>query len=203
MNSQINPIERLIKTLKLLPGIGEKSATRLAFFFLRSHDNISRDLAQALLDVKSKVRLCPQCFDMTDLIPCRICRDTKRDSSMVCIVEEPKDVKAVEGSGCFNGKYHILHGAISPMDGIGPEELKCRELIERVKRGEIREVIIATNPTVEGEATAHYLAESLEGFDIRVTRIAFGLPVGGNLEYSDRITVGRSLINRKEIQGCT
>jgi recombination protein RecR len=193
------PIERLVACLRRLPGIGEKSATRLAFHLLSSPEAHARELAEAILRVKKEIVLCAECFDLTDSSPCAICRDERRDASVLCVVEEPADLVAIERSGRFAGRYHVLGGALAPIDGIGPEDLHVAELEARVRRGGVREVVLATNPTTEGDATAHYLADRLRGAGVRVTRIACGMPLGGDLEYADHVTVARSLENRREI----
>ena len=193
------PIERLIASLRRLPGIGEKSATRLAFFLLSAPDALVSDLADAIGRVKREIVLCEVCFDLTDVSPCAICRDPKRDAGLVCAVEEPADRAAIERSGGFTGRYHVLGGALAPLDGIGPDALRIRELEARVRAGGVREVILATNPNAEGDATAHLIAERLAGLGASVTRIAYGMPLGGDLEYADHVTVGRSLANRREI----
>jgi len=193
------PIERLVAALRRLPGIGEKSATRLAFFLLTAPEGVVSELADAIARVKREIVLCAECFDLTDVSPCAICRDAKRDAGIVCVVEEPADRAAIERSGNFDGRYHVLGGALSPLDGIGPESLRIAELEARVRTGGIREVILATNPNAEGDATAHLIAERLTGLSARITRIAYGMPLGGDLEYADHVTVGRSLANRKEL----
>jgi recombination protein RecR len=193
------PIERLVAALRRLPGIGEKSATRLAFFLLSAPDGLVAELADAISRVKREIVLCAECFDLTDVSPCAVCRDPKRDAGVVCVVEEPADRAAIERSGGFDGRYHVLGGALSPLDGIGPDSLRIAELEARVRDGGVREVILATNPNAEGDATAHLVAERLAGLGARVTRIAYGMPLGGDLEYADHVTVGRSLANRKDI----
>ena len=193
------PIERLVAALRRLPGIGEKSATRLTFHLLSAPEAQAAELAEAIVRLKKEIVLCAECFDLTDASPCAICRDARRDPSLVCVVEEPADLAAVEASGRFAGRYHVLGGALSPIDGIGPEELRVAELEARVARGGVREVILATNPTAEGDATAHYLAERLRDAGPRLTSIACGMPLGGDLEYADHVTVGRSLENRREL----
>ncbi|HEU4429560.1 MAG TPA: recombination mediator RecR [Myxococcota bacterium] len=193
------PIERLVAALRRLPGIGEKSATRLAFFLLTAPEGLVTELADAIGRVKREIVLCAECFDLTDVSPCAICRDAKRDPGVVCVVEEPADRAAIERSGGFDGRYHVLGGALSPLDGIGPEALRIAELEARVRAGGIREVILATNPNAEGDATAHLIAERLSSLGSKVTRIAYGMPLGGDLEYADHVTVGRSLANRKEL----
>ncbi|GAV32158.1 recombination protein RecR [Coriobacteriaceae bacterium EMTCatB1] len=192
-------IARLIEEFQRLPGIGPKSAQRLAFFILRSDEESARRLAEAIVEVKRSVKLCSQCYNLAEGELCEICASEKRDRSVLCVVEEPRDVVAIERSGGFSGLYHVLQGAISPMDGIGPEQLKMRELVERVASGEIREVIVATNPNVEGETTALYIARLLRPLGVRVTRIASGLPVGGDLEYADEVTLSRALEGRRDI----
>ena len=193
------PIDRLVASLKRLPGIGEKSATRLAFHVLGAPEAQVQELAEAIARLKREIVLCETCFDLTDQSPCEICRDARRDSSLLCVVEEPADLAAVEKSARFRGVYHVLGGAFSPIDGIGPDELRVRELLERVKSGGIEEVVLATNPNAEGDATAHYLAELLRETGVRLTRIAYGMPLGGDLEYADHVTVGISMENRRNV----
>jgi len=182
-----------------MPGIGEKTAARLAFFILRGDDSYARDLSMALASVKEDTRFCTVCFGLTETDPCPICDDMRRDASLLCIVEEPSDVVAVERTHGFTGRYHVLHGAISPLDGRGPEQLRIAELIRRLEAGEITEVVVATNPTVEGEATAVYLAKLIKPLGVSVTRIAHGIPVGGNLEYADQVTLGRAIEGRRKM----
>ena len=193
------PIERLVASLRRLPGIGEKSATRLAFFLLSAPDALAAELADAISLVKREIVLCEECFDLTDVSPCSICGNEKRDPGLLCVVEEPADRAAVERSGAFSGRYHVLGGALSPIDGVGPENLRIAELEERIRSGSVREVILATNPNAEGDATAHYIAEQLRPTGIQLSRIAYGMPMGGDLEYADQVTVGRSLQNRSEM----
>lgn len=193
------PIERLVASLKRLPGVGEKSATRLAFFLLSAPDALVQELADAILRVKKEIVLCAECFDLTEASPCAICRDERRDPSLLCVVEEPADLAAIERSRRYTGRYHVLGGALSPIDGVGPGELRIAELEARLRSGTVREVILATNPTAEGDATAHYVADRLRGSGVRLTRIAYGMPLGGDLEYADHVTVGRSLDNRREL----
>jgi recombination protein RecR len=191
------PIDRLVASLKRLPGIGEKSATRLAFHLLGASDASVRELADAIARLKQDVVLCELCFDLTDRSPCEICRDERRDAKLLCVVEEPADLAAIERSGRFRGRYHVLGGAFAPIDGVGPDELRIAELEERVRKGEIEEVVLATNPNAEGDATAHFLIEALRPTGVRLSRIAFGMPLGGDLEYADHVTVGMSVENRR------
>jgi recombination protein RecR len=194
------PIERLVAALKRLPGIGEKSATRLAFFLLGAPEALTQELADAVARLKKEIVLCEQCFDLTDTSPCAICRDQERDPTVVCVVEEPADLAAIERTRRFRGRYHVLGGALAPIDGVGPGELRIAELEERVSRGGIEEVILATNPNAEGDATAHYIGERLRPSGVRLTRIGYGMPLGGDLEYADHVTVGLSLENRRTIE---
>jgi len=193
------PVERLIEQLCRLPGIGPKSASRLAFHLLSVPRSDAVELARAIVELKDKVRFCSICFNISEGEVCSICSDPRRDESLLCVVEEPRDVTAVERTGRFRGRYHVLGGAISPIDGVGPEELRLEELVRRLRTGEISEVIVATNPNAEGEATALYLAQLIRPLGIRVTRIASGLPVGGDLEYADEITLGRAMEGRTEL----
>ncbi len=194
------PIQRLVAALRRLPGIGEKSATRLAFHLLSAPDSLVQELADAIVRLKKEIVLCAECFDLTDASPCAICRDGRRDASLLCVVEEPADLAAIEAAGGYAGRYHVLGGALSPIDGIGPDELRVADLETRVRKGGVVEVILATNPTAEGDATAHYLVDRLRGSGVRATRIACGMPLGGDLEYADPVTIGRSLANRREIE---
>jgi recombination protein RecR len=193
------PVQDLIDALRRLPGIGYKSAQRLAFHLLKAPAEEAHGLADAIVAAKQKVAICKTCFNVSEGEQCNFCRDSKRDATIVCVVEEPGDIIAVERTQEFRGQYHVLGGHISPMDGIGPDDLRIRELLQRVGKGEIKEVIICTNPTVEGEATAIYLAGLIRPLDVRVTRIASGLPVGGDLEYADEVTLGRALEGRRDI----
>lgn len=200
----IEPVGRLIEALARLPGIGPKTAQRLTYHLLRAPEGEARSLAAALVAVRDEVVFCDRCFNISDAPLCPICRDPARDASRLCIVEEPLDVLAIERTGAFRGGYHVLHGAISPIDGIGPERLRIRELFARVDAArdageQLDEVVLATNPTLEGEATAMYLAERLEASVGRVTRIARGLPVGGDLEYADEVTLIRAFQGRREL----
>jgi recombination protein RecR len=198
MRSVAEPISRLIEELNKLPGIGPKSAKRLAYYLLRSSDEQAKALAEAILALKEKIKLCSVCFDSTDCDPCRICQDTKRDHSKICVVEKPSDILPLEQTGKYNGVYHVLHGTISPTQGIGPEDLKIKELLARLKDGSVAEVIVATNPNVESETTALYLQRLIKPLGIRVTRLARGLPFGAELEYADDLTLGQALENRRE-----
>jgi recombination protein RecR len=193
------PIDRLVTSLKRLPGIGEKSASRLAFHLLGASEENVRELADSIARLKQDVVLCELCFDLTDRSPCEICRDEKRDSTLLCVVEEPADLAAIERSGRFRGRYHVLGGAFAPIDGVGPDELRIAELEARVKTGEIKEVVLATNPNAEGDATAHFLIDALRPTGVRLSRIAFGMPLGGDLEYADHVTVGMSVENRRTL----
>ena len=193
------PLERLIERLRKLPGVGQKSAQRMAFHILRSSDGDARALAAAIVDVKEQIHLCGICFNITDTDPCLVCTDAGRDRTVICVVEEPNNLAAIERSGGFRGLYHILHGSLSPLKGIGPDDLKIPQLLTRLEDGTVKEVILATNPNVEGESTAVYLARLLKPLGLRVTRIALGLPVGSELEYADEVTVGKSIEGRREI----
>lgn len=193
------PVARLIDALQRLPGIGPKTAQRLTFFLLKRPADEVRELSEALMAVKERIVYCRVCFNVTDEDPCRICADPARETGLICIVEEPNDLLAMERTGEFRGRYHVLLGALSPLDGIGPEDLKIRELLARLDAGGTAEVILATNPNVEGEATALYLAKLLRPLGVRVTRIARGLPVGGDLEYADQVTLSKALEGRREI----
>jgi recombination protein RecR len=188
---------RLIKHLSRLPGIGEKTATRLALHILRSSYEDAKGLSQSILEVKDRVRLCSECFGLADTDPCSLCASPHRDSTTVCVVEQPSDLVALEKSGAFKGLYHVLHGALSPMNGVGPDDLKIKELVTRVAGGKIRELILATNTNVEGEATASYLAELLRAYPARVTRIASGVPMGSDLKYLDEVTISRAMERRQ------
>lgn len=194
-----SPIQRLLDELERLPGIGPKSAQRIAYWLLATDAADAERLAHAITDVKRSVRFCERCLNFSESALCAICADSERDRSLICVVEEPRDVVALERTHEFNGVYHVLHGAISPIDGIGPERLRIRELIGRLEEGGVREVVLATNPNVEGETTAVYLARLIKPLGVRVTRIASGLPVGADLEYADEVTLGRALEGRREM----
>lgn len=191
-----DPIKRLIQELARLPGIGEKTATRLAFHLLRGPKQQPRELAQALLDVIDRIQLCSVCMTMTESDPCPLCADARRDKDTVCVVASPSDLIAIDRGGHFRGTYHVLHGLLSPLEGIGPDDLRIADLLRRLGAGMITEVIIATSPSVEGEATAMYLARLIKPLGVKVSRIATGLPVGGELEYTDQATIARALAHR-------
>jgi recombination protein RecR len=194
------PVSRLIEAFNKLPGIGPKSAQRLTYYLLRAPLEEARALAEAILEVKEKIVLCSVCQNITDADPCAICQDGQRDRSKICIVEEPLDILALERTGSYKGLYHVLHGVISPMDGIGPDELKVRELLARLKSpADVQEIIMATNPNLEGEATAMYLTRLIAPLGIKLTRLARGLPVGADLEYADDVTLTRALEGRQEV----
>jgi recombination protein RecR len=193
------PVQRLIDEFARLPGVGPKSASRLTFYLLRAANEQALDLAFALQELKERTQFCSICHNITEDDPCPICLSETRDAHLLCVVEEPLDVLAIERARVFNGRYHVLHGAISPVEGIGPEDLKIAELIDRVAQSDFHEIIVATNPTLEGESTALYLQRRLAHEAIKMTRLARGLPVGGDLEYTDEITLGRALEGRQEL----
>jgi recombination protein RecR len=193
------PIDHLIEALNKLPGIGRKTASRLAFHILRSSLSEAQTLARAILDVKEKIHLCSICFNLTDEDPCRICQDGRRTQELLCVVEGPNDLIAIENTGEYRGRYHVLHGTLSPLEGIGPEDIKIKELMERLRKEKVSEVILATNPTVEGGATALYLTDLIRSLEIKVTRIACGIPMGGEIEYADGMTLSKALEGRREI----
>jgi recombination protein RecR len=193
------PVAKLIEELSKLPGIGPKTAQRLAFFILNVSNDYAKNLAKSIVDAKEKIRYCTVCCNLTDIDPCNICRSHRRDKSLLCIVQDPKDVVAFERTGEYKGYFHVLHGAISPMEGIGPSDLKIKELLARFQNNEITEVVLATNPNIEGEATAMYIAHIIKPLGIKVTRIAHGLPVGGDLEYADEVTLAKALEGRREM----
>ena len=196
-----DPIQNLIFALERLPGIGPKTASRLAFYLLRAPEEVSGQLAEALADLKTRIAFCQECFNITAAgrERCEICGNPQRDGRLVCVVEEPLDVLALERVGAFRGRYHVLHGLLSPIEGIGPNDIKIAPLLERVRAGGVGEVILATNPSMEGDATALYLQEQLQPLGVRVTRLARGLPVGGDLEYADQNTLLRALTGRQEM----
>lgn len=193
------PIAKLIEEFSKLPGIGKRSAERLAFHILKQPKENVESFSKALTEAKDKITFCPVCQSLTDDVPCSICSNPKRDTSVICVVENPKDILAMEKTKEFNGLYHVLHGVISPIDGIGPDDIKIKELLIRTKDNSVKEIIMATNPSIEGEATAMYISNLFKNFGIKVTRIAHGLPVGGELEYADEITLTRALEGRQEI----
>ena len=193
------PVQALIDELGRLPGIGPKSAQRIAFYLLKSAPEDAKRLAHAIVDAKDRVSWCRRCFSLAEGELCQICRDERRETHVVCVVEEPRDIVAIERTGEFRGRYHVLQGAISPIEGVGPEQLRVKELLHRIPDEGITEVILATNPNIEGEATAMYMAKLLKQLGLTVTRIASGLPVGGDLEYADEVTLGRALEGRREV----
>jgi recombination protein RecR len=193
------PIERLIEHLSRLPGIGKKTATRLAFFLLNSRQIYVSDLSRSIGEIKEKIRLCSTCYNITDVDPCHICRDERRDRSVLCVVEEPSHLMVIESAYPGTYRYHILHGVINPIEGIGPEEIRIPEMKERIIREGIKELIIATNPTIEGNTTAHYIAEMTKSFDVRITRIASGIPIGGDIVYIDPLTIKSAIDNRRNV----
>jgi recombination protein RecR len=197
-NTLPRPVTRLINELARLPGIGPKSASRLTFYLWRAPEEQSRELAAALEELKAQTQVCEVCFNITEQSPCPVCLDDGRDAGLLCVVEEPLDVVAIERSRAYHGRYHVLHGAISPVEGIGPEDLKIAELLARVEQGDFNEIIVATNATLEGDSTALYLQRRLAPTNVRLTRLARGLPVGGDLEYTDEITLGRAMEGRQE-----
>jgi recombination protein RecR len=199
MSDYAEPIERLIDEFRRLPGIGAKSAQRLAYSVLRRSREDAERLSHAILDMKEKIRCCSRCNNFSDRDPCNYCNNTARSSETICVVEEPHDILAIEKTREYHGQYHVLHGVLSPINGIGPEDLKLKNLLERLREGNVREIILATNPNVEGEATAIYLAKLLKPIGIKVTRIALGVPVGSDLEYADEVTMSKALEHRHEL----
>ncbi|MDI6715343.1 MAG: recombination mediator RecR [Actinomycetota bacterium] len=199
MSYYAGPVANLIEELSKLPGVGPKTAQRLAFYILKTAPDDAKKLARAIDEVKDKIRFCEICFNVTDQTTCEFCRNANRDHSVICVVEEPRDIVALEKTGEFKGVYHVLQGSISPIDGIGPDDIRVKELLRRLSGNEIREIIIATNPNIEGEATAMYLAKLIKPLGVKVSRIASGLPVGGDLEYADEVTLGRALEGRREM----
>jgi recombination protein RecR len=195
------PIQALITAFERLPGIGPKSASRLAFFLLRAPEDVAQGLSEALHDLKGKVAFCQECFNITEAgrTLCEICDDPKRDPALICVVEEALDVVALERTAAYTGRYHVLHGVLSPIEGIGPEDIKVKPLLDRVAKGGVREIIVATNPSMEGDATALYLQQQMRPYGVHVTRLARGLPVGGDLEYADQSTLLRALSGRQEM----
>lgn len=200
MQSFPQPIAQLIESFAKLPGIGRKSAQRLAFYMINQPEAEALAFSEAIMNAKRKIKYCSECFHLTDIDPCYICANAKRDRHIICVVEDPRDVLAIERMKEYNGLYHVLHGAISPMDGIGPEDIKIRELIVRLqKESQVEEIILATNPTIEGEATAMYLSKLLKGTGIKMTRLAHGIPVGGELEYADEMTLMKAMEGRRTL----
>jgi len=201
MRTLPEPVQKLVDAFSRLPGIGPKTASRLTFYLLRAPEELSKNLSEALIGIKQDTGLCEICFNITnkDTKICEICASEQRDRSTLCIVEEPLDVLAIEKTAGYNGLYHVLHGVLSPIEGIGPEDLKIKELYERLKKNDFKEIILATNPSMEGDATAMYLHERLSGLDLRITRLALGLPVGGDLEYADQNTLLRALAGRQNL----
>lgn len=199
MNYYAAPIAKLIEAFAKLPGIGNKTAQRLAFYLLNIPDKEAEELAYAIINAKKSVRYCDVCCNITDKDKCNICSDTKRDESIICVVEDPRDVVAMERTREFKGLYHVLHGAISPMDDIGPDDIRIKELLNRIRKGNVIEIILATNPNIEGEATAMYISKLIKPLGVKATRIAHGVPVGGDLEYADEVTLMKALEGRREI----
>lgn len=197
-NDKEDPITRLVESLKKLPGVGAHSAARMAFYILRSPQGYAKELAQRILDVAERMVFCSKCQDVSLTDPCSRCADESRDSSVICVVEDPQDVRAIEKTGIYNGLYHVLHGALSPLEGIGPDDIRLKQLFDRLLKENIKEVIIATNPNAEGEATANFIASQLASANIKVTRIARGMPMGGDLEYVDEVTLGEAINHRAD-----
>ena len=199
MATYARPVERLITELSKLPSIGPKSAQRIAFHIIRSRPDDAYGLAEALREVKERIKPCRRCFNLTEAEECEICRDSRRDESVICAVEDPYDIGSIERTGEYRGLYHVLGGSLSPLDGIEPEDLRIAELVERVKNEETKEIVVATNPNTTGEATALYIVQEVEDLPVRVTALASGLPVGGDLEYADEVTLGRAFAGRREL----
>ncbi|MGM0379428.1 MAG: recombination mediator RecR [Bacillota bacterium] len=199
MKSFAGPIQKLINEFSKLPGIGNKTAEKLAFHIIETEKKDANKLAEAIIETKQKIKFCEICFNLSEKDKCPICKDNKKDHSIICVVEKPKDIQVIERTNEFDGVYHVLHGHISPMDDIGPDDIKLNELIQRVRDNQINEIIIATNPTVEGEATSMYIAKLLKFSDVKVTRLAHGIPIGGNLEYTDEMTLNKAFAGRIEI----
>jgi len=199
MNEYASSMKNLIEALKCLPGVGPKSAQRLAFHILETPEREVFDLTAAIIEAKKSIKNCSVCFNVSDKDPCGICSDSSREKSIICVVEEPKDLLAIERSRSFNGVYHVLGGAISPLDGLDPESLRIKELVDRLKKVKVSEVVLAMNPTTEGELTATYLTKIIKPLNIKITRIAYGLPIGGDLDYADEATLSKSLEGRREV----
>ena len=199
MDTTPQPVLRLIEAFSRLPGIGPKSASRLTYYLIRSQSDEAIELSDALKELRDRIRFCSTCFNITEISPCPICQSDERDRNVICVVEEPLDVLAIERTREYRGLYHVLHGVISPMDGVGPEDLRIRELIDRVMNSSVKEIILATNPSLEGENTAMYIQRKLAAQSIKITRLARGLPMGGDLEYADEVTLARALEGRREM----
>jgi len=199
MAGMLEPVSKMVNQLSRLPGVGQKTAQRLAYHILSMDEDQVRELAVSIFNGKKQVHYCPVCGDYTDVDPCRICSDASRDRSVVCVVKDPRDVAALERMRDYNGLYHVLHGVISPMDGVGPNDIRIKELLERLQGGQIRELILATNPDIEGEATASYITRLARPLGVRITRIAHGVPVGGELEYTDEVTLSQAFHGRREV----
>lgn len=199
MEYNVTPLAKLIEQFERLPGIGRKTAQRLAYFVLQLPDSEAKEFSDAILEAHEKIKYCKICKNLTDEDVCHVCSSNARDKSIICVVEDPRDVVALERTGDFSASYHVLHGAISPLNGVGPDQLYIKELLSRIAAGPVQEVIMATNPTVEGEATAMYISKLLKPLGVKVTRLAYGIPVGGDLEYADEVTLSRALIGRSEI----
>lgn len=199
MAYSVGPIDKLVEQFERLPGIGKKTARRLAYYVITRQDNMAKKFSEALLEVNEKIKYCSVCQNLTDGEVCGICSDLGRDKTTLCVVEDAQDVMAFERTREYKGLYHVLHGVVSPLDGIGPEQLKIKELMSRLSDGVVKEIIIATNPTVEGEATASYISRLVKGMGITVSRLAYGIPVGGDLEYADEVTLSRALEGRKQL----
>lgn len=193
------PLARLVEQFERLPGIGKRTAQRLAYFVLQMSDGDAKEFAAAIIEAHEKIKYCKVCKNLTDQDLCHVCRNSARDKNIICVVEDPRDVLALEKTGEFSGSFHVLHGVISPLNGVGPDQIYIKELLERISAEPIKEVIMATNPTVEGEATAMYISKLLKPLGVKVTRLAYGIPVGGDLEYADEVTLSRALIGRSEI----
>ncbi len=199
MEYNVTPLAKLIEQFERLPGIGKKTAQRLAYFVLQLPDSEAKEFSDAILEAHEKIKYCKICKNLTDEDVCHVCSSNARDKSIICVVEDPRDVVALERTGDFSASYHVLHGAISPLNGVGPDQLYIKELLSRIAAGAVQEVIMATNPTVEGEATAMYISKLLKPLGVKVTRLAYGIPVGGDLEYADEVTLSRALMGRSEI----
>lgn len=199
MEYNVTPLAKLIEQFERLPGIGKKTAQRLAYFVLQLPDSEAKEFSDAILEAHEKIKYCKICKNLTDEEVCQVCSSNARDKSIICVVEDPRDVVALERTGDFSASYHVLHGAISPLNGVGPDQLYIKELLGRIAAGPVQEVIMATNPTVEGEATAMYISKLLKPLGVKVTRLAYGIPVGGDLEYADEVTLSRALMGRSEI----